>query len=87
MAVTTPISEERASWNRPAPWDITGVPQMWFGRRVPDGVLAINMMRGYNKDQLMVRWRVKGDPDIHEMPFETTDEGVMAALAAMKLTC
>lgn len=86
MAVTTPISEERGSWNRPAPWAI-GVPQMWFGRRVPDGVLAINMMRDYNKDPLMVRWRVKGDPDIHEMPFNQTDEGVMAALAAMKLTC
>jgi hypothetical protein len=45
------------------------------------------MMRDCLKDQLMVRWRVKGDPDIHEMPFETTDEGVTAALIAMKLTC
>jgi len=60
---------------------------MWFGRRVPDGVSAISMMRDYLSDQLMVRWRVKGDPDIHEMPFEQTDEGVTAALAAMKLTC
>ena len=37
--------------------------------------------------QLMVRWRVAGDPTIHEMPFEQTDESVIAILAAMKLTC
>jgi hypothetical protein len=60
---------------------------MWFGQQVPDGVTAISMMRGYIDDQLMVRWRIKGDQDIHEMPFEQTDEGVMAALVAMKLTC
>ena len=46
------------------------------------------MMRSYlTDDQLLVRWRVKGDTTIHEMPFEQTDEGVTAALAAMKLTC
>jgi hypothetical protein len=37
--------------------------------------------------QVMVRWRVANDPNIHEMPFEQTDEGVQAALVAMKLTC
>ena len=63
------------------------MPQMWFGRAVPEGVIAITMMRSFIDDQLMVRWRVKGDPDIHEMPFNQSDEGVMAALAAMKLTC
>lgn len=86
MAVTTPISERGGEWRRPAPRSIVP-PEMWFGRRVPDGVSAISMMRDYLSDQLMVRWRVKGDPDIHEMPFEQTDEGVTAALAAMKLTC
>jgi hypothetical protein len=60
---------------------------MWFGQKVPDGVTAISMMRCVNTYETMVRWRVKGDPDIHEMPFEQTDEGVMAALVAMKLTC
>jgi hypothetical protein len=60
---------------------------MWFGQQVPDGVTAISMMRDYINDQLMVRWRVKDDPIIHEMPFEQTDEGVTAALVAMKLTC
>jgi hypothetical protein len=39
------------------------------------------------QDQQLVRWRVKNDPTIYEMPFEQTDEGVMAALVAMKLTC
>jgi hypothetical protein len=60
---------------------------MWFGRMVPDGVTSISMMRDYINDKLMVRWRVKGDPEIHEMSFNQSDEGVMAALAAMKLTC
>lgn len=60
---------------------------MWFGRKVPDGVVAITMMRDYVNDQLMVRWKIKSDPVIHEMPFEQSDEGVMAALTAMKLTC
>ena len=63
------------------------MPTMWFGRHVPEGVTAITMMRSYIDDQLLVRWRVKVDDTIHEMPFEQTDEGVMAALAAMKLTC
>jgi hypothetical protein len=61
--------------------------QMWFGQRVPDGVTAISIMRCVNTYDTMVRWRVKDDPDIHEMPFEQTDEGVTAALVAMKLTC
>jgi hypothetical protein len=63
------------------------MPQMWFGHHVPEGVTAITMMRSYIDEQLLVRWRVKGDPVIHEMPFEQTDEGVTAALVAMKLTC
>lgn len=63
------------------------MPTMWFGRHVPDGVVHISMMRSYIDDHLLVRWRVKADDTIHEMPFEQTDEGVIAALAAMKLTC
>jgi hypothetical protein len=62
---------------------------MWFGRHVPEGIIAITLMRSYIDDQLLVRWRTRHDisDEIHEMPFEQTDEGVMAALAAMKLTC
>jgi hypothetical protein len=61
--------------------------KLFFGRVVPKGVVAVELMRDAVWHGLHVRWRVKGDPDIHEMPFETTDEGVIAALAAMKLTC
>ena len=86
MAVTTLTSEQLGSWRKPSPRSIVPA-EMWFGRRVPDGVTAISMMRIYLTDQLMVRWRIKGDPEIYEMPFEQTDEGVTAALAAMKLTC
>lgn len=61
--------------------------KLFFGRKVPEGVVAVELMRDALWGELHVRWRVKGDPDIHEMPFNQTDEGVMAALAAMKLTC
>jgi hypothetical protein len=87
VAHTTQTSEPYGSWRRPPPRAIVPA-EMWFGRRVPDSVTAISMMRSYlTDDQLLVRWRVKGDTTIHEMPFEQTDEGVTAALAAMKLTC
>ena len=85
MAVTTQTSDT-GNWSRPHPMT-RAMPQMWFGRHVPEGVTAITVMRSYIDDQLLVRWRVKADETIHEMPFEQTDEGVMAALAAMKLTC
>ncbi len=86
MAHTTLISEDVGNWSKPHP-HTRAMQHMWFGRHVPEGVTAITLMRSFIDDQLMVRWRIKGDPDIHEMPFEQTDEGVMAALAAMKLTC
>jgi hypothetical protein len=62
---------------------------MWFGCHVPEGITAITLVRSYIDDQLLVRWRTRHNvsDEIHEMPFEQTDEGVMAALAAMKLTC
>lgn len=60
---------------------------MFFGRRMPDRVLTAQLFRDYVHDQLLVKWRVRGDPVVHEMPFETSDEGVAAALVAMKLTC
>lgn len=83
MAVTTPISEER--WARP---DLTrDMPVKWFGCDVPNNVTAIEIRRNYLYDQLEVHWRVKGTVEVHTMPFEQTDEGVTAALAAMKLTC
>lgn len=63
------------------------MPTMWFGHPVPEGVTHVTVMRDFHTDDLLVRWRIKGDDEIHEMPFAQTDEGVMAALTAMKLTC
>lgn len=79
MALTTQISEA-AHLSNPT-------NGMFFGRRMPDRVLTAQLFRDYLNDQLEVKWRVRGDPVVHSMPFETTDEGVMAALTAMKLTC
>lgn len=62
-------------------------PLKWFGLDVPEGVTNIAIMRSYETDEVLVRWRIKGDSTIHEMPFNQSDEGVLAALAAMKLTC
>lgn len=88
MALTTPISEHRGNWINPHPMT-QALPLPWFGQKVPEGIIAISMMRDYLNDQLMVRWRTRHDisDEIHEMPFEQTDEGVTAALVAMKLTC
>lgn len=87
MALTTQTSD-LGNWRRPSPRSIVPA-EMWFGQQVPDGVTAISMMRYYISDQLMVRWRTRHDisDEIYEMPFEQTDEGVMAALVVMKLTC
>ena len=85
MAVTT-LTSNLGKWNRPSPRAVVPA-EMWFGRRVPDDVTAITTIFDHLNDQLLVRWRIKGDPEIYEMPFTQTDEGVMAALAAMKLTC
>jgi hypothetical protein len=82
VAHTTPTSEWRTHPIRDGK-----AYKLFFGRRVPEGVTAVNTIFDHNNDQLLVRWRIKGDPDIHEMPFTQTDEGVMAALTAMKLTC
>jgi len=87
VARITPTSDI-GNWSRPHPMT-RAMPQMWFGCHVPEGITAITLMRSYIDDQLLVRWRTRHDisDEIHEMPFEQTDEGVMAALVAMKLTC
>ena len=83
MALTTPTSDLQFPMFRSA----FASQNVWFGHQVPDGITAIEIMRDAIWQELHVRWRVKGDPEIHEMPFEQTDEGVTAALVAMKLTC
>ena len=85
MALTTPISEYAGNWRRPSPRAIVP-PKMWFGHDVPDHVMAIEMRRNLY-DELEAHWRVKGTTEVHTMPFKQTDEGVMAVLVAMKLTC
>jgi hypothetical protein len=82
VAVTTRISDDNIKAVRVGPNTL-----LFFGRKVPDGVTAAELLRDMRTDQVMVRWRVKDDPTIHEMPFNQSDEGVMAALVAMKLTC
>lgn len=89
MAVTTQTSDiyvDCGNWSRPNPMT-RSMPTMWFGQKVPDGVMHITIMRDFLNDELLVRWRVKGDEEIHQMPFDQSDNGVMASLAAMKLTC
>jgi len=87
VAVTTRISEiDTGNWTRPHPMT-RAQPLKWFGHDVPENVTHISLMRNYHDFQVYVRWRVRGDEQIHEMPFNQSDEGVMAALVAMKLTC
>ena len=59
----------------------------FYGFPVPKNVTAIESQRRVDDDMLVVRWRVKDDPNIHsiELPV-VTDETVMAALAAMRLS-
>lgn len=59
----------------------------WFGVDIPKGVSSVEIYRDREWDTLRVRWKVKGDDAIHSMPFEQTDEAVIAVLTAMKLTC
>jgi hypothetical protein len=82
VALTTQTSD--LNW-RPSPF--TRDVKRWFGYTVPTGVIAIEIMHNMYTGGRDVRWRVRGDPTIHEMPFENTDERVQAVIIAMKLTC
>lgn len=83
MAVTTQISD--LNWRRPTM--TRELAKAWFGQRVPEDVVAIEVMYNSEIGQREVRWKRWNDPTIHTMPFEQTDECVAAALVAMKLTC
>lgn len=83
MAVTTQINEQR--WARS--YYTKGMHDKWFGLEVPEHVTVIELRRNHLTDELEAWWRVKGTTEVHTMPFEITDEGVMAVLTAMKLTC
>jgi hypothetical protein len=58
----------------------------FFGVDLPKGVTHCRLIRDHLWDVVNVQWITK-DGVQHSMPFEQTDEGVIAALAAMKLTC
>lgn len=60
---------------------------MFFGHYMPKGVITAQLFRDVLTDSVTVRWRVRNDPTIHEMPFDHTDDGIIAVLTAMKLTC
>jgi len=60
----------------------------FFGYPVPENVSATTMQDDLLNDIKKVRWRVKGDPDIHEIDFpHVTEANILAVLAAMRLTC
>jgi hypothetical protein len=55
---------------------------------MPPNVVAATMQDDLLNNMQKVRWRVKSDPDIHEMDFPyPTEENILAVLAAMRLTC
>jgi hypothetical protein len=58
----------------------------FFGVDLPKGVTHCQLMRDHMWDVVNVHWTTKGGVQ-HSMPFEQTDEGIIAVLAAMKLTC
>jgi hypothetical protein len=60
----------------------------FFGYPLPDNVAAATMQDDRLNNMQKVRWRVKGDPDIHEIDFpHATEENILAVLAAMRLSC
>ena len=77
MAAITQINE--GTWAKNA--------SMFFGQKIPAGIAHIQLMRTHhNFYDLELRWITKNAEE-HSMPFEHSDEGVTAALVAMKLTC
>ena len=75
MAVTTRINE--GVW-------VEGYK--FFGVPLPKEVVRCQLLYDHMWDVVNVHWTTKGGLE-HSMPFEQTDEGVIAAIAAMKLTC
>lgn len=67
-------------------WSRNG-SRLFFGKRLPEGIVHVELMHVYDGlYEQEVRW-ITLDGDKHEMPFEHSDKGVIAAITAMKLTC
>lgn len=60
--------------------------RMFFGFELPQGVAYAEMWHDNMQDHRLIRW-ITTNGEKHEMPFEQTDECVLAVLTAMKLTC
>lgn len=88
MALTTQTSEITYGPTVITRMGKTGPPfkRMFYGRELPPGVLYAELFRDVLHDEVQVRW-VCADLSRHSMPFEQSDEGVIAVLTAMKLTC
>jgi hypothetical protein len=59
---------------------------MFYGRPVPERVTYVEIAWSVNKAEALVTWMVDNDPNRYVMEFEGTDEGVVAALAAMRMS-
>ena len=58
----------------------------FFGVPLPKGIAKCQLLHDHTYDIVNLHW-ITVDGEKHSMPFEQTDEGVTAALVAMKLTC
>ena len=88
MARTTPTRELAFGPTVVTRTSKTGPPfkRMFYGRELPAHVVYAELFRDMLHDEVQIRW-VCTDQSRHSMPFEQTDEGVIAVLTAMKLTC
>lgn len=78
MAAITQINE--GIWSRNG-------SRVFFGRNLPPGVVHVEMLHKHDGlYDVEIRW-ITSDGEKHVMPFEHTDDGVNAAMVAMKLTC
>lgn len=60
---------------------------MFYGYPVPENVTALTMSDDVNRDSRTIKWRVGGDPDIHEIDFpHVTEANILAVLVAMRLS-
>jgi hypothetical protein len=60
--------------------------KLFYGRLLPENVELVMTARSVDTSKTLIRWSNKGDPTHHVMEFEETDEGVVAALAAMRMS-
>jgi hypothetical protein len=58
----------------------------FFGHELPGHIVHVETRHVAVDDQRQVGWiTAKGEK--HSMPLETTEDGILAVIVAMKLTC